>query len=169
MSQETIISHIQKPKRSSLKNANLLSPLEILNYSKKKRNSVSFGGNIKFNELKTKFEEIKNEEKEKNLKNSFLEIRKRSIKNEFSIVKELLKKQNAIEEVEEEENVKENTENNIKMGKDFQNCENEKNNFEEQNINQDTFEDIDCPKTNREELQQLEEKKKEINQTCKFC
>ena len=90
MSQETIISHIQKPKRSSLKNANLLSPLEILNYSKKKRNSVSFGGNIKFNELKTKFEEIKNEEKENNLKNSFLEIRKRSIKNEFSIVKELL-------------------------------------------------------------------------------
>ena len=55
------------------------------------------------------------------------------------------------------------------MGKDFQNCENEKNNFEEQNINQETFEDIDCPKTNREELQQLEEKKKEINQTCKFC
>ncbi len=89
------------------------------------------GGNIKFNELKTKFEEIKNEEKENNLKNSFLEIRKRSIKNEFSIVKELLKKQNAIEEVEEEENVKENTENNIKMGKDFQNCENEKNNFED--------------------------------------
>ncbi len=27
-------------------------------------------------------------------------------------------------------------------------------------INQDNFEDIDFPKTNREELQQLEEKKK---------
>ena len=36
-------------------------------------------------------------------------------------------------------------------------------------INQDNFEDIDFPKTNREELQQLEEKKKKINQTCKFC
>ena len=52
MSQEAIISHIQKPKRSSLKNANLLSPLEILNYSKKKGKIL--GGNIKFNELKTK-------------------------------------------------------------------------------------------------------------------
>ena len=160
-----------KGRRSSLKpqDNNQLGALKVKN----KRNSVSWGqsNTFQFKAMKAMFQESNdlNKPVDEKKHKQFLETRKKSIKNEFSIVKELLKKQNAIEEVEEEENVKENTENNIKMGKDFQNCENEKNNFEEQNINQDTFEDIDCPKTNREELQQLEEKKKEINQTCKFC
>ena len=50
---QTINISPQKPKRSSLKLANLMDPKEIMNYSKKKRNSVSFqiGGNIKFREL----------------------------------------------------------------------------------------------------------------------
>ena len=119
---QTINISPQKPKRSSLKLANLMDPKEIMNYSKKKRNSVSFqiGGNIKFRELKTKFEEIKKDEEKKKNPTQFLEARKKSIKNEFALVKELLKKQEAIEEIEEEEDVKENTENNMKVGKEYE-------------------------------------------------
>ena len=69
---QTINISPQKPKRSSLKLANLMDPKEIMNYSKKKRNSVSFqiGGNIKFRELKKKFEEIKKDEGKKKKPNS---------------------------------------------------------------------------------------------------
>ena len=119
---QTINISPQKPKRSSLKLANLMDPKEIMNYSKKKRNSVSFqiGGNIKFRELKTKFEGIKKDEEKKKNPTQFLEARKKSIKNEFALVKELLKKQEVIEEIEEEEDVKENTENNMKVGKEYE-------------------------------------------------
>ena len=211
---QTINISPQKPKRSSLKLANLMDPKEIMNYSKKKRNSVSFqiGGNIKFRELKTKFEEIKKDEGKKKNPTQFLEARKKSIKNEFALVKELLKKQEVIEEIEEEEDVKENTENNMKVGKEYEEKESDSdskskssenvsddnkksmNNNEEKkeekkieekekiieekekiieekkNLDDNSEDDdIEAPKTNREEQEQLEKKKKEINQNCKFC
>ena len=52
---QTINISQQKPKRSSLKLANLMDPKEIMNYSKKKRNSVCWKlGKIKKDEGKKK-------------------------------------------------------------------------------------------------------------------
>ena len=91
-----------RPKRSSLKMANMLDPKEIMSYQKKKRNSVSFqlGGNFKFKELRAKFEDIKPEKKKNpEEKKAFSEARRKSIKNEFALVKEMLKKEKAIENI----------------------------------------------------------------------
>ena len=92
---------------------------------KKKRNSVSFklGENNQFKELRARFQESEihkiNEEKN----NKFNEARKKSIKNEFSLVKELLKKQQEeIEEIENEE-VIQNTNKNLKVGKEYEDSE----------------------------------------------
>ena len=66
----------------------------------------------------------KKETEEKHQK--FLESRKKSIKNEFSIVKELMKNnKNIIEEDELDEEVKKNTNKNVKIGKDALNEESE--------------------------------------------
>ena len=99
-----------KPKRSSLKNSKPINPNEILAYSKK-RNSVSWkiGSNLNFPEVKTKFD-IENK-KENEHDKQFKEARRKSIKNEFSLAKELLKNNKEILEIENEENddIKENT------------------------------------------------------------
>ena len=111
-------------KRSSLKMPNSINPNDII-VNKKKRNSVSFklGENNQFKELRARFQETEihkiNEEKN----NKFNEARKKSIKNEFSLVKELLKKQKEeIEEIENEEDI-ENNNKNLKVGKEYEDSE----------------------------------------------
>ena len=168
---QTINISPQKPKRSSLKLANLMDPKEIMNYSKKKRNSVSFqiGGNIKFRELKTKFEEIKKDEGKKKNPTQFLEARKKSIKNEFALVKELLKKQEAIEEIEEEEDVKENTENNMKVGKEYEEKESDSDSKSKssENVSDDNKKSMNNNEEKKEE-KKIEEKEKIIEEKEKI-
>ena len=164
---QTINISPQKPKRSSLKLANLMDPKEIMNYSKKKRNSVSFqiGGNIKFRELKTKFEGIKKDEEKKKNPTQFLEARKKSIKNEFALVKELLKKQEAIEEIEEEEDVKENTENNMKVGKEYEEKESDSDSKSKSSENDsDDNKNSMNNKEEKKEEKKIEEKEKIIEE-----
>ena len=168
---QTINISPQKPKRSSLKLANLMDPKEIMNYSKKKRNSVSFqiGGNIKFRELKTKFEEIKKDEGKKKNPTQFLEARKKSIKNEFALVKELLKKQEVIEEIEEEEDVKENTENNMKVGKEYEEKESDSDSKSKssENVSDDNKKSMNNNEEKKEE-KKIEEKEKIIEEKEKI-
>ena len=143
----------ERPKRSSLKMSNILDPNEILNYSKKKRNSVSFqlGGNFKYKELRAKFEDIKQEEKNPIQQKNFNEARKKSIKNEFALVKEMLKNKVIEEDESESEEVKENTDKNIKVGKEYENSESdtqsqkseESNNENEEKKNNETEEKKD--------------------------
>ena len=100
-----------KPKRSSLKNSERLNPNEIMAYSKK-RNSVSWklNSNLNFDEVKAKFN-IKEKKEENEHDKQFKEARRKSIKNEFSLAKELLKNNKEILEIENEEgdDIKENT------------------------------------------------------------
>ncbi len=100
-----------KPKRSSLKNSERLNPNEIMAYSKK-RNSVSWklNSNLNFDEVKAKFN-IKEKKEENEHDKQFKEARRKSIKNEFSLAKELLKNNKEILEIENEEGdeIKENT------------------------------------------------------------
>ena len=100
-----------KPKRSSLKNSHRLNPDEIMAYSKK-RNSVSWklNSNLNFDEVKAKFN-IKEKKEENEHDKQFKEARRKSIKNEFSLAKELLKNDKEILEIENEEGdeIKENT------------------------------------------------------------
>ena len=100
-----------KPKRSSLKNSERLNPNEIMAYSKK-RNSVSWklNSNLNFDEVKAKFN-IKEKKEENEHDKQFKEARRKSIKNEFSLAKELLKNDKEILEIENEEgdDIKENT------------------------------------------------------------
>ena len=100
---------VNKPKRSSLKNSKPMNPNEILAYSKK-RNSVSWkiGSNLNFPEVRAKFD-IDNNKKENEHDKKFKEARRKSIKNEFSLVKELLKNNKEIMEIENEDDIKENT------------------------------------------------------------
>ena len=118
-------------RRSSLKTHDPNSKLDDLK-KLKKRNSVSWGqsNTFKFKAMKALFQESsdvdkpKKETEEKHQK--FLESRKKSIKNEFSIVKELMKNnKNIIEEDESDEEVKKNTNKNVKIGKDALNEESE--------------------------------------------
>ena len=79
----------------------------------------------------TKDVEIPNKEKEVKHK-EFVENRRKSIKDEFSIVKEALKK-NIIEEEDDEETndeVKKNTDQNIKLGHEALNEESDSNESE---------------------------------------
>ena len=110
-------------RRSSLKTHDPNSKLDDLK-KLKKRNSVSWGqsNTFQFKAMKALFQESsdvdkpKKETEEKHQK--FLESRKKSIKNEFSIVKELMKNnKNIIEEDESDEEVKKNTNKNKEMGK----------------------------------------------------
>ena len=116
-----------KPKRSSLKGANMMDANEIMKYSRKKRNSVSFqlGANFQFNKLRTTFQEMKPQIVNPTKKKSFVEKRKQSIKNEFALAKELLKKQKSIDEIENETEVKENTSKNAQVGKEIKESDSE--------------------------------------------
>ena len=126
--------NFEKPKgrRSSLKthDNNQLDGAELLKI-KNKRNSVSWGqsNTFQFKAMKAMFQESKDinqptkETEEKHKK--FVESRKKSIKNEFSIVKEMMKNKNIIEEDEMDEEVKNNTDKNVLIGKEGLNDENE--------------------------------------------
>lgn len=109
-------------RRSSLKNGlKGLSQEDMLKMAMKKRNSVSFAyqGALQFKEMFPKEKKKTKEEEEKNQK--FNEQRRKSTKNEFSKVKDLLKnaKIEEIDDEEEEDNegVEENTKKNIQVGK----------------------------------------------------
>ena len=119
---------IKGGRRSSLKGKGLQSQIDSVNLlqEKGKRHSVSFGqvNTFQFKAMKAMFAEAKVEEKPKRHSkedhNKFLESRKKSIKNEFALVKELMKKkQDVIEEEEDsDEEVKRNTDKNIKIGQE---------------------------------------------------
>ena len=115
-------------RRSSLKTMDN-NPHNVLKI-KEKRHSVSWGKSdtFQFKQMKATFQESKDVEiplKEKEAKETkhkeFVENRRKSIKDEFSLVKEALKK-NIIEEEDDDETnetndeVKKNTDQNIKLG-----------------------------------------------------
>ena len=114
--------NLKETRRSSLKNTES-KPQGALLKLKEKRNSVSWGKSdtFQFKQMKATFQESKDvDDKEKETKHKeFVENRRKSIKDEFALVKEALKKK-IIEEDDEETNdeLKKNTENNIKLGHD---------------------------------------------------
>ena len=113
----------EHPKRSSLKTSNPLNIDDIMKY--KKRNSVSWNMGSKtfnFEKLKTNFEKIDENRKEK--KEKFAEKRRQSIKNEFTLVKEMMK--NKIDEIEDDDEIKINTEKNSKLNEKETDSESEK-------------------------------------------
>ena len=117
-SAEKIIS----PKRSSLRNStNNLNIKEYIIHKPQKRNSVSWKmGKLNLENMKTTFENIENKnEKEIEEKNKkFKEARRRSVINEFTLVKEMLSKNKiAVEEIEDDDEIKKNTEKNLENGK----------------------------------------------------
>ena len=126
---ETIKNKENKPKRSSLKSSQHLNPNDILAYSKK-RNSVSWkiGSNLNFPQVMAKFD-IENKKIDSEKDKKFKEARRKSIKNEFSLAKELLKNDKEILEIENEEGdeIKENTNKNVHI-KDDSDSDNEKDN-----------------------------------------
>ena len=113
-------------RRSSLKASGTgakLDPQNLLKF-KGKRHSVSFGqsNTFQFKAMKAMFQESHEADKPKKQTEEehkkFVESRKKSIKNEFSLVKEMLKNnKNIIEELEDsDEEVKKNTDKNVKIG-----------------------------------------------------
>ena len=127
--EESKTAEPKKPvRRSSLKSgegSNKLDTQNLLKF-KGKRHSVSFGqsNTFQFKAMKAMFQESHDVDKPKKSTEEehkkFVESRKKSIKNEFSLVKEMLKKnKNIIEELEDsDEEVKKNTDKNIKIGHD---------------------------------------------------
>ena len=123
--QELNTKKITACRRSSLRTQDMkLDPAKL---AKGKRNSVSWGqsNTFQFKAMKALFQEstdLKKAPKEEEEKHQqFVENRRKSIKNEFGLVKEMLaKNKNIIEEEEEEGNdeVKKNTNKNIKIGHD---------------------------------------------------
>ena len=122
-------------RRSSLKatdTGSKLDPQNILKIKEGKRHSVSFGqsNTFQFKAMKAMFQESHDAEKPKKFVEAdhkkFLESRKKSIKNEYSLVKELMKKnKNIIEEEDDsDEEVKKNTDKNVKIGKEALNEDN---------------------------------------------
>ena len=110
------------PKRSSLRNStNNLNIKEYIIHKPQKRNSVSWKlGKLNLEKMKTTFENIENKnEKEIEEKNKkFNEARRRSVINEFTLVKEMLSKNKiAVEEIEDDDEIKKNTEKNLENGK----------------------------------------------------
>ena len=84
-------------------------------------------------------------------KKSFVEKRKQSIKNEFALAKELLKKEKALDEIENEtEEVKENTNKNLQVGKEI-----------EESDSEDVSSDDDKKEEKKNEESKNEEKKNE--------
>ena len=88
---------IEAKKRSSLKKSNYLTPEELAMLQKRnKRLSVNWAINLKSIDLKNIKTSFENDLKEKNdvpIKKDpkFEEVRKKSIQNEFTLVKEMLK------------------------------------------------------------------------------
>ena len=127
--EESKTAEPKKPvRRSSLKSgdgSNKLDPQNLLKF-KGKRHSVSFGqsNTFQFKAMKAMFQESHDVDKPKKSTEEehkkFVESRKKSIKNEFSLVKEMLKKnKNIMEELEDsDEEVKKITDKNIKIGHD---------------------------------------------------
>ena len=137
----------KKCRRSSLKthdpNNNKLDPSSLLKI-KSKRNSVSWGqsNTFQFKAMKAMFQESSDIDKKPNKeteekRKQFLESRKKSIKNEFSLVKELMKNKNIIEEDDLDDEVKENTDKNVKIGKDALNEESESSSSSESESNEE--------------------------------
>ena len=129
MSSEQPKKKLTKGKRTTLKTSEN-NAKNLLKF-KNKRHSVSWGKSdtFQFKQMKATFQETKDVEipnKEKEVKHKeFVENRRKSIKDEFSLVKEALKK-NIIEEEDDEETndeVKKNTDQNIKLGHDALNEE----------------------------------------------
>ena len=129
MSSEQPAKKLTEGRRSSLKTNDNKSQ-KLLKF-KEKRHSVSWGKSdtFQFKQMKATFQEtkdigIQNKEKESKHK-EFVENRRKRIKDEFSLVKEALKKKMIIEEDEEETNdeLKRNTDKNVKMGHDALNEE----------------------------------------------
>ena len=123
-------------KRSSLRNNNLMTPeeLEILK-KKSKRHSVNWNGDVNLvNDTKKKLEisltPIANRNSEKN---KFNEARRRSVHNEFTLVKEFLKKENFEDSddetisKEEIEKTEKNTKLNVEVGKNMSDNETDEN------------------------------------------
>ena len=110
----------KRPKRSSLKNSNPLNEKEIMN-SGQKRNSVSFQiGNVL--QFKANFVGVEDKKIDDEHEKKFKEARRKSIKNEFLIAKDLLKNDKEIQEIENEdfEEIQENTNKNINIGKELE-------------------------------------------------
>lgn len=110
----------KRPKRSSLKNSNPLNEKEIMN-SGQKRNSVSFQiGNVL--QFKANFVGVEDKKIDDEHEKKFKEARRKSIKNEFQIAKDLLKNDKEIQEIENEdfEEIQENTNKNINIGKELE-------------------------------------------------
>ena len=127
--EESKTDEVKKPsaRRSSLKatdSGSKLDPQNLLKIKGGKRHSVSFGqsNTFQFKAMKAMFQESYDADKPKKSNEEehkkFVESRKKSIKNEFSLVKELMKKnKNIIEEVEDwDEEVKKNTDKNVQIG-----------------------------------------------------
>ena len=138
--EESKTAEVKKPagRRSSLKTSDSgskLDPQKLLKIKGGKRHSVSFGqsNTFQFKTMKAMFQESydankpKKENEEEHKK--FVESRKKSIKNEFSLVKEFMKQnKNIIEELEDyDEEVKKNTDKNVQLGKENLNEENSSN------------------------------------------
>lgn len=124
-------------KRSSLRNNNLMTPeeLEILK-KKSKRNSVNWNGDVNLvNDTKKKLENISLTPivKGNSEKNKFNEARRRSVHNEFTLVKEFLKKENFEDSddetisKEEIEKTEKNTKLNVEVGKNMSDNETDEN------------------------------------------
>ena len=110
----------KRPKRSSLKNSNPLNEKEIMN-SGQKRNSVSFQiGNVL--QFKANFVGVEDKKIDDEHEKKFKEARRKSIKNECQITKDLLKNDKEIQEIENEdfEEIQENTNKNINIGKELE-------------------------------------------------
>ena len=126
---EPKIMYCGKTRRSSFRNRKIKPHLDqtSLLKLKTKRNSISWGNSdtFQFKAMRAMFEESKdineksNNEEEGEKHKQFVETRRRSIKNEFLLVKEFVKNK-MVEEGEDEidEEVKKNTDTNIKNGHD---------------------------------------------------
>lgn len=109
-------------KRSSLKMSIPLNPEELAQLQKRtKRLSVNWDTALNFksgelNKIKTSFQ---NEDHQAKSDNDFKEARRKSIKGEFSLVKEMFKNKQIEEETaeEEDEEIAKNTQKNIEVGK----------------------------------------------------
>ena len=120
------------PRRSSLKGSKPIDAHNLLKLKKGVRHSVSFGqsNTFQFKAMKAMFEESHDAAKPKKLTaeehNKFVESRKKSIKDEFAIVKEMMKNnKNIMEEIEDsDEEVKKNTDKNVKIGHEALNEDN---------------------------------------------
>ena len=139
MSTEQPKKKLTEGRRSSLKTSDA-NPQNLIKL-KEKRHSVSWGKSdtFQFKQMKATFQETKDVElhnKEKEVKHKeFVENRRKSIKDEFSLVKEALKK-NMIEEEDEEETndeLKKNTDKNIKLGHDALNEDSDSNSENSEN------------------------------------